>query len=112
VLLALVANGWVNALVMLAIVLIVQQVEGNFLQPMIMGPAVALHPLAVVLAVTGGTLVAGIPGALFSVPILAVLNTSVKYIAGRAWETDPALGAIRPDPDALPLLEPRNETTQ
>ena len=110
VLLALVANGWVNALIMLAIVLIVQQLEGNFLQPMIMGPAVALHPLAVVLAVTGGTLVAGIPGALFSVPILAVLNTSVKYIAGRAWELDPVLAA--PDPDALTLSEPRNETTK
>jgi predicted PurR-regulated permease PerM len=109
VLLALVANGWVNALIMLAIVLIVQQLEGNFLQPMIMGPAVALHPLAVVLAVTGGTIVAGIPGALFSVPILAVLNTSVKYIAGRAWETDQALRS--PGPDALPLLQTRNETT-
>ncbi|TKV28380.1 AI-2E family transporter [Arthrobacter sp. NamB2] len=89
VLLALVANGWVNALVMLAIVLLVQQLEGHVLQPLIMGPAVALHPLAVVLAVAGGTLLAGIPGALFSVPLLAVLNTSVRYIAQRAWEYDP-----------------------
>jgi predicted PurR-regulated permease PerM len=91
VLLALVANGWVNALVMLAIVLLVQQVEGHILQPLIMGPAVALHPLAVVLAVAGGTLLAGIPGALFSVPLLAVLNTSVRYIAQRAWEYDPVV---------------------
>ncbi len=91
VLLALVANGWVNALVMLAIVLVVQQVEGHILQPLIMGPAVALHPLAVVLAVAGGTLLAGIPGALFSVPLLAVLNTSVRYIAQRAWEYDPVV---------------------
>jgi predicted PurR-regulated permease PerM len=91
VLLALVANGWVNALIMLAIVLLVQQVEGHILQPLIMGPAVALHPLAVVLAVAGGTLLAGIPGALFSVPLLAVLNTSVRYIAQRAWEYDPVV---------------------
>ncbi|WP_422391488.1 AI-2E family transporter [Arthrobacter sp. N1] len=91
VLLALVANGWVNALIMLAIVLLVQQVEGHILQPLIMGPAVALHPLAVVLAVAGGTLLAGIPGALFSVPVLAVLNTSVRYIAHRAWEYDPVV---------------------
>nr|WP_235830603.1 AI-2E family transporter [Arthrobacter cheniae] len=91
VMLALVTNGWVNALVMLAIVLLVQQVEGHILQPLIMGPAVALHPLAVVLAVAGGTLLAGIPGALFSVPILAVLNTSVRYIAHRAWEYDPVV---------------------
>ncbi len=97
VLLALVANGWVNALVMLAIVLLVQQLEGHVLQPLIMGPAVALHPLAVVLAVAGGTLLAGIPGALFSVPILAVLNTSVRYIAQRAWEYDPVVA-----PNALP----------
>ncbi|WP_434993031.1 AI-2E family transporter [Arthrobacter sp. Ld5] len=88
VLLALVANGWVNALIMLAIVLFVQQVEGHVLQPLVMGPAVALHPLAVVLAVAGGTIVAGIPGALFSVPILAVLNASVRYISRRAWEDD------------------------
>ena len=91
VLLALVANGWVNALVMLAIVFLVQQLEGHVLQPLVMGPAVALHPLAVVLAVAGGTLLAGIPGALFSVPILAVLNTSVRYIAHRAWEYDPVV---------------------
>ncbi|WP_418909732.1 AI-2E family transporter [Arthrobacter antioxidans] len=91
VLLALVANGWVNALIMLAIVLFVQQVEGHVLQPLVMGPAVSLHPLAVVLAVAGGTIVAGIPGALFSVPILAVLNASVRYISHRAWEHDDAV---------------------
>ena len=45
------------------------------MQPLIMGKAVALHPLAVVLAVAGGTMVAGIPGALFSVPALAMLRT-------------------------------------
>lgn len=93
VFLALVANGLVNALVMLAIVLLVQQVEGHILQPLIMGRAVSLHPLAVVLAVAGGAIIAGVPGALFSVPILAVLNTAVRYIAARAWETDPVFGS-------------------
>lgn len=91
VLLALVANGWVNALVMLAIVLLVQQVEGHILQPFVMGRAVSLHPLAVVLAVAGGSMVAGVAGALFSVPLLAILNTVVRYISRRGWETDPAL---------------------
>lgn len=99
VLLALVANGWVNALVMLAIVLVVQQVEGHILQPFVMGRAVSLHPLAVVLAVAGGSLVAGVAGALFSVPLLAILNTVVRYIANRAWETDPALGVPAPYPE-------------
>lgn len=91
VLLALVANDWVNALIMLGIVLLVQQLESHILQPLIMGRAVALHPLAVILAVTGGSLAAGIPGALFSVPLLAILNTVVRYIASRGWERDPAL---------------------
>ena len=104
VLLALVANGWVNALVMLAIVLLVQQVEGHILQPFVMGRAVSLHPLAVVLAVAGGSLIAGVAGALFSVPLLAILNTVVRYIAGRTWETDPALGAPagHPGPGSVP----------
>jgi predicted PurR-regulated permease PerM len=109
VLLALVANGWVNALVMLAIVFVVQQVEGHILQPFIMGRAVSLHPLAVVLAVAGGTLVAGIPGALFSVPVLATLNTVVRYISGRAWEADPALGP--PDRQPAPASQPPGEST-
>ncbi len=89
VLLALVANGWVNALIMLAVVLLVQQAESNVLQPLIMGKAVSLHPLAVVLAVAGGTMLAGIPGALFAVPLLAVVNAVVKYLSARAWESDP-----------------------
>lgn len=89
VLLALVANGWVNALIMLAVVLVVQQAESNILQPLVMGKAVSLHPLAVIMAVAGGTMVAGIAGALFAVPILAVLNSVVKYIAHRSWEHDP-----------------------
>lgn len=89
VLLALVANGWVNALIMLGIVLLVQQAESQLLQPLIMGRAVNLHPLAVVLVVAGGTMVAGVPGALFSVPLLAVVNAFTRYIASRQWEPEP-----------------------
>ncbi|PQZ91157.1 AI-2E family transporter [Arthrobacter sp. MYb227] len=91
VLLALVANGPVNALIMLLIVLFVQQAESHILQPLIMGKAVSLHPLAVVMAVAGGSMVAGIPGALFAVPLLAIANTVVKYISNRGWENDPDL---------------------
>ncbi|MDJ0319609.1 AI-2E family transporter [Pseudarthrobacter sp. PS3-L1] len=93
VLLALVANGPVNALIMLAIVLAVQQLESHILQPLIMGKAVSLHPVAVILAVAAGSYLAGIPGALFSVPMLAVANSSVRYIAARAWEREPGPGA-------------------
>ena len=86
VLLALVANGPVNALIMLGIVLLVQQLEGHILQPLVMGKAVSLHPVAVILSVAAGSYLAGIPGALFSVPILAVANSAVRYIAARTWE--------------------------
>ncbi|WP_427173915.1 AI-2E family transporter [Arthrobacter sp. 92] len=93
VLLALVANGPVNALIMLAIVLAVQQLESHILQPLVMGRAVALHPVAVILSVAAGSYLAGIPGALFSVPILAVANSAIRYIAARTWEHDEVLAA-------------------
>ncbi|WP_260853430.1 AI-2E family transporter [Kocuria palustris] len=89
VLVALVANGPVAALAMLAVVVIVQQLEGNILQPLIMGQAVSLHPLAVFLAVAAGSVVAGILGALFAVPLLAMINSVVRYLASRGWEHDP-----------------------
>lgn len=82
VLVALVTQGWVSALIMLGVVLLVQQLEGNVLQPFLMGHAVSLHPVAVLLVVTTGSLVAGIVGALFAVPIAAVLNTVVLYLHG------------------------------
>lgn len=91
VLLALVANGPVSALIMLAIVLAVQQLESHILQPLVMGRAVALHPVAVILSVAAGSYLAGIPGALFSVPLLAVANSSIRYIAARTWEHDEVL---------------------
>lgn len=93
VLLALVANGPLNALFMVLVVLFVQQAESHILQPLIMGKAVSLHPLAVVMAVAGGSIVAGIAGALFAVPLLAVTNTVVKYISHRGWEHDSLFGA-------------------
>jgi predicted PurR-regulated permease PerM len=86
---ALVFKGWVFALIMLGIVLLVQQIEGHVLQPLIMGTAVRVHPLAVVLAVAAGSLLAGIPGALFAVPFVAVLNVMVHYVSSGAWRDKP-----------------------
>ena len=88
VLVALVTNGVTNALLMLAVVLFVQQLEGNVLQPLIMGKAVSLHPLAVFLAVACGAILYGITGALFAVPILAFFNTVMRYFMGRHWVVD------------------------
>ena len=81
-LLALVDRGPVIALVMLAIVVVVHQLESHVLQPLLMGHAVALHPLAVILVVTAGTYLFGIVGALFAVPVTAMANTVVRYLAG------------------------------
>jgi len=84
---ALVFLGPVPALFMLGVVLLVQQVEGHVLQPLVLGSAVKVHPLAVVFAVAAGAGIAGIPGALFAVPLVAVLNVMVKYIASGKWRT-------------------------
>ncbi|MEV0713461.1 AI-2E family transporter [Asanoa sp. NPDC050611] len=81
VLVALVTQGPISALIVLAIVIGVQQLEGHVLQPLIMGRAVALHPLAVILAIATGVVVGGIVGGLVAVPILAVANTAVRYLA-------------------------------
>jgi predicted PurR-regulated permease PerM len=82
---ALVFLGPWQALIMLGIVLLVQQVEGHILQPLVMGTAVKVHPLAVVFAVAAGAGIAGIPGALFAVPLVATLNVMVTYIASGKW---------------------------
>ena len=80
VLVALVSNGLISAVIMLAVVIAVQQIESQVLQPFLMGKAVSVHPLAVILAVTGGGFLFGIVGALFAVPLVAVLNSVVSYI--------------------------------
>ncbi len=86
VFLALVYNGWWIALWMLVVVLGVQQLEGHVLQPLLMGSAVKVHPLAVVLVVAGGAMIAGIPGALFAVPLAAFLNVTAVYLSRRGWQ--------------------------
>lgn len=82
VLVALVAQGPVEALIMLGGVIAVQQLESHLLQPFLLGRAVQVHPLAVILAIAAGVLVAGIVGALFAVPLVAVVNVVVSYLAG------------------------------
>lgn len=72
VLVALVTAGTTDALLVLAAVVLVQQVEGNLLQPYIMGRALRLHPLVILVVVSAATLLGGIPGAVVAVPIVAV----------------------------------------
>jgi putative heme transporter len=80
VLVALVAKSFVAALIVLAIVIAVMQLESHILQPLLLGRAVQLHPLAVVLMIAAGFTFGGIAGALMSVPILAVLNSGIRSL--------------------------------
>jgi predicted PurR-regulated permease PerM len=98
VLIALVAVGPVKALLMLAVVIGIQQLESHVLQPFLLGRAVSVHPLAVIIAIAAGALTAGILGALFAVPFTAVLNTMVLSLAGHGDDEPAAPRTRRPGP--------------
>lgn len=115
VLVALVANGFVAALIVLAIVIGVMQLESHILQPVLLGRAVKLHPLAVVLAISIGVVIGGIAGALLAVPILSVVNSGVRsllhddtvdpstvdvFTANHAWPATRPERAANDDPAA------------
>jgi predicted PurR-regulated permease PerM len=83
VLVALVSNGPITALIALAIVVAVMQLEGHVMQPLLLGRAVRVHPLAVVLAIAAGLLIGGIFGALIAVPTVACVNVAGTYLSRR-----------------------------
>jgi predicted PurR-regulated permease PerM len=95
VVVGLVTQGVFTGVMVLVVVLAVQQIEGHILQPFILGRAVRVHPLAVVLAVASGGMVAGIGGAVVAVPLVAVTNTVVGYLRAYSHETA-AIQAPRP----------------
>jgi predicted PurR-regulated permease PerM len=80
VLIALVDQGFTTALIVLVIVLIVQQLEGNVLQPIIQGRGFNLHAAVVILAVTAGSSLAGIIGAFLGVPVAALIAVVYRYV--------------------------------
>lgn len=96
VLVALVAHGPVTALLMLAGVIAVQQIESHLLQPFLMGHIVAVHPLAIILAIAAGVVVAGIVGALIAVPFAACLNSVVRHLSSSDPPTADGLPGGRP----------------
>jgi predicted PurR-regulated permease PerM len=83
VIVALIAKGIVYALITLGLIIAVQQLEGHVLQPLVMGRAVSIHPLAIVLAIAGGAVLAGVVGALLAVPTVAILNSAVRVLLAR-----------------------------
>jgi putative heme transporter len=122
VIVALIVKGWVYALITFGLIIAVQQLEAHVLQPLLMGRAVSVHPLAVVLAIAAGGFLAGIVGALLAVPTVAVLNSAVRVLiaddpeaeeAELRAEVGPAIKAkaddIEPD-DLEPIkADPRDE---
>jgi predicted PurR-regulated permease PerM len=81
VLVALVSNGPTTALIVLAIIIVVQQVESNLLQPMLQGRSLNLHAAVVLLAVTAGGTLFGIIGAFLAVPLAAVTAAVLRYMS-------------------------------
>jgi predicted PurR-regulated permease PerM len=115
IVIALIFLGPIPALIMLGVVLLVQQIEGHILQPLIMGSAVKVHPLAVVLVVAAGSLLAGIPGALFAVPIAAVLNVMANYVSSGVWRAAPQTSSTlisSPLWQTVPQRRPRFRTNR
>jgi putative heme transporter len=91
VLVALVDQGFVTALIMLAVVIGVQQLEGHVLQPFLMGRWVSVHPLGVIVSIACGVLAAGVVGGLIAVPTAAAVNAVVQHLASftRVGDDDP-----------------------
>lgn len=110
VLLALVTHGPLTALLMLAGVIAVQQIESHLLQPLLLGRVMKLHPLGVILAIATGIVLAGITGALVAVPVVAVLNAVGKYYLTDVDVTASDEGLLDPEP-VTDLPEERFPTT-
>ncbi|MFJ9137919.1 MULTISPECIES: AI-2E family transporter [unclassified Streptomyces] len=96
VLIALVSNGLTDALIVLAIILVVQQLEGNVFQPMIQSRGLGLHAAVVLLAVTLGGALAGVVGSLLAVPAAALVAVIWNYLREQLAEVAP-----RPEPEEV-----------
>ena len=91
----------IYALITLGLIIAVQQLEGHVLQPLVMGRAVSIHPLAVVLAIAAGGITAGIVGALLAVPAVAFLNSATRVLLAR----DPAAEEAAQAADEEPVVK-------
>lgn len=100
---ALAERGALVALLVVALTVVVGSFDGDVLQPLVMGKAVSLHPLAIVFAIAAGSIAMGIVGALIAVPIAGAIYKVAKYLTGR----DPD----NPFPPPLPSSEPSTEPT-
>jgi len=88
ILVTLATKGWVDAVILLCVLIVEDQLEGHLLQPQVVGRAVRLHPLAIILALAVGGVVAGIAGAVVAVPIVAVITRAVPELRRRDSDAD------------------------
>jgi putative heme transporter len=79
-LVTLVTSGFSDALVVTAVTVVINQLEGDILQPLVMGRSLNLHPVAILVALTAGGILAGVPGAFLAVPVAAVAATVGNYL--------------------------------
>ncbi|MFA6575266.1 MAG: AI-2E family transporter, partial [Nocardioides sp.] len=116
VLVALVDQGPITALLMLAVVIGVQQIEGHILQPFLMGRWVSVHPLGVIFALGAGIVVAGVAGALVAVPLAAAANAVVQHLASNTQVGDDPAEELQEDYEetgaVVDLEEPDEEPTR
>ena len=91
VLVALVSGGVVDAAIVLAAIIVVQQLEGNVFYPMVVGKRLQLHPVAILLALTAGGVLAGVAGAFLAIPVAAVISAVLDYMRTRRREQGSAL---------------------
>jgi predicted PurR-regulated permease PerM len=89
-LVALVTKGVTAALIVIGITVLVQQLEGHLLAPLLLGRAVALHPVVIILALAAGAILGGIIGAFLAVPIAAVVTSVGTYLRGDEPIGEPA----------------------
>lgn len=89
-LVTLVTKGFVAALIVAGVTVAIQQLEGDVLQPIVLGKAVKLHPVVILLSITAGAIVAGVAGAFLAVPLAAVVSATVSYLRGDREEAVPS----------------------
>ena len=105
VIVALLAKGFIFALITLGLIIAVMQLEAHVLQPLVMGRAVSIHPLAVVLGLTAGGVLAGIVGALLAVPVIAFFNSFIRVLIA----DDPRARTEALDEQDGPLIDARSD---
>ncbi len=101
VVVALLAKGFLYALMTLGVLIGVNQLEAHILQPLVMGRAVSIHPLAVVVAISTGGVLAGVVGALLAVPTVAFFNNAFQVLLAE----DPFAAAKRADDEDASMIQ-------